>query len=316
MASVVMLLAPPADGEARYVAAELRRRGRTASWLDLSQFPQHVSVDARLGPDGWEGRIVTASDVIDLHDIEAIYSHHSEPFELPGGLNEPERRFAMVEARFGLGGILASLPARWVSHPSAVADAEYKPVQLAAAMRAGLTVPATWAGNLPEAARDFIGHQPEGAVYKPIMHKLLSEQGEVKSIYTTPARAEAIDGRVATTMHQFQQRVRGGQDVRALITPRGCEAVALSDAVEERLDYRDHYDTLTYARTTIDAGVVKRAQLMLADLGLRLGVFDFAVTTEKIWTYEVNPGGQWAWLSAESGAPMAELVVDELTAAP
>ncbi len=56
-------------------------------------------------------------------------------------MSEGERRFAAIESRFGLGGLLVSLPVRWVLHPSAVADAEYRIRQMAAAAQCGLLLP-------------------------------------------------------------------------------------------------------------------------------------------------------------------------------
>ncbi|MFW5415569.1 hypothetical protein J0910_02795 [Nocardiopsis sp. CNT-189] len=311
----VLVLADTGDGEARRVARALRERGREPAWLDLSWFPRRAEVSARLGPRGWEGRIGTPEGCIGLEEVGAVFYRHLAPFDPPASLSPPERRFAEVEARFGIGGVLASLPVRWVSRPSAVADAEYKPFQLAAAARAGFAVPATWTGNHPARAAAFVSGQPEGAVYKAIMHKAFSEEGAVKTVYTAPVEAEEIDERIAVTMHQLQQRVRGARDVRALVTAYGSEAVEIGYADgHPRLDYRAHYGALAYRRTRLDPGTERCCRRLLWTLGLRLGVFDLARTPEgRFLFYEVNPAGQWAWLEEETGAPMAGLVADELT---
>jgi hypothetical protein len=55
----------------------------------------------------------------------AVQVHH---------LPAQDARFALAQARYGLGGVLASLPGcQYVNHPHAIADAEFKPAQLAAA---------------------------------------------------------------------------------------------------------------------------------------------------------------------------------------
>lgn len=314
MAGLVLTLASSDESEARRVNDVVEQRGHSTARLDLSWFPRHATVTTELGPRGWQGCIATPEGKIALEDIVAVHSRRCPPFGFPAGMSEPEHRFAMVEARFGLGGILNSLPARWVSHPSAEADAEYKPVQLAAAARAGFAVPTTWMGNSPDAARAFINGRPGGAVYKATMHKILSEQDEVKLIYTSPADPEQVDDRISATMHQFQARVNGARDVRALVSTTRGEAVEIiyRDG-RPRLDYRAHYDTVAYQRTTLAPEVIERCRRMLTGLGLRMGVFDFALTpTGETLFYEVNPGGQWAWLAEETGAPMAELVADEL----
>jgi hypothetical protein len=43
-------------------------------------------------------------------------------------LNADEAAWAAREARFGMGAVLASMPA-WLNHPAHIARAEYKPVQ-------------------------------------------------------------------------------------------------------------------------------------------------------------------------------------------
>ncbi|GAA3729987.1 MvdC/MvdD family ATP grasp protein [Salinactinospora qingdaonensis] len=312
MSETTLLLAPLDDGEAMRGGQVLKARNRSVAWLDTAWFPTQVSVDAELGLDGWHGRIVTPAATIDLASIGAVYYRQPSPFELPV-MSEPERRFAVAEARFGIGGILASLPVRWApASPGRAADAEYKPLELAAAARAGMSVPATWLGNAPQPAAAFIDHQPNGAVSKALIHKVVSEQGQVKLLYTSTVASADIDARVATTMHHFQQRITAARDVRALATATGCEAVEITTRDSSRpLDYRACYDRLHYARTTLAADVIHRLQRLLAALGLSMGVVDLAVGQEgTTWYYEINPGGRWAWLEEETGAPVAALVAD------
>jgi len=54
-----------------------------------------------------------------------------EAYRIPPQLSPVEAHHARVEAKYGLGGVLASLPVLWCNHPSKVVDAAYKSVQLA-----------------------------------------------------------------------------------------------------------------------------------------------------------------------------------------
>ena len=49
---------------------------------------------------------------------------------MPAEFSLIERHHCLREAKYGLGGVLASLPVLWINHPSRLADAAYKPVQL------------------------------------------------------------------------------------------------------------------------------------------------------------------------------------------
>jgi hypothetical protein len=116
-----------------------------------------MSVDVRLEPagEGWQGELVTGDKRLGLADVTAAYYCKPRDFDLPAGLSGPELRFSRAQARVGVGGVLTSLPARWVSHPSALADAEYKPRQLTLLRQAELVTPPTLITNEPTAVREF-----------------------------------------------------------------------------------------------------------------------------------------------------------------
>lgn len=96
------------------------------------------------------------------------------------------------------------MKARWstpvtVSHPARLADAEYRPFQMATAARCGFTVPASLLTNRPGDARDF-SRSGDGVVYKATMHKLISEADRIKLIYTTEATGAPIADAIADTL--------------------------------------------------------------------------------------------------------------------
>ncbi|MEV5708290.1 MvdC/MvdD family ATP grasp protein [Actinoallomurus sp. NPDC052274] len=317
-AETVLMLAERDDREAVYVSDALARRGVGTTWFDTAWFPSQAGVSARLGRDGWYGEITTPEGAVRLETIRAVYYRQSQPFTFPACLSEPERRFATVEARFGFGGMFMSLRARWVSHPARLADAEYRPLQMATAARCGFRTPASLLTNHPGDAREF-GRSGDGAVYKAIMHKLISEDDQVKLIYTTPVDPVTIDDRVATTLHLFQGNVPKTHDVRVVATRYGpVHAVAIHTVdPAARQDFRTGYDTLTYEITRVPADVTASCHAYLKTLGLELGVFDFSVTDDGTWWFlECGPGSQWAWLEAETGAPIADAIADTLIGAP
>lgn len=311
----VLLLAERDDGEAAYVAAALASRAVKAVWFDTASFPSRSTVTARLESDGWRGEIAGPDGAVRLRDITAVYYRQPQPFSFPATLSEPEHRFATIEARFGFGGLFMSLPARWVSHPARLADAEYRPLQMATAARCGFATPASVLTNRPAEARDFAG-TGDGAVYKATMHKLISEADRAKLIYTTPVDPAAIDDRISTTLHLFQANVPKTHDVRAVATGNGrVYAVAIrTDDPGARQDFRTGYDTLAYEVTDVPGNVTRACQAYLDTLGLKLGVFDFSVTGDGTWWFlECGPASQWAWLQDKTGVPIADAIADTLT---
>lgn len=152
-APTVLILAEQDDGEAVYVRDALARRGARAVQFDTAWFPSRSQASLNLGRDGWHGQITTPDCTIRIEDVTAVYYRQSQPFRFPETLSEPERRFATVEARFGFGGVLMSLPARWVSHPARLADAEYRPLQMATAAQCGFSTPASLLTPTPSTPR-------------------------------------------------------------------------------------------------------------------------------------------------------------------
>jgi hypothetical protein len=317
--SVLILADHGDDEEARYVADALAKRGARTVWFDTAWFPAQASITAELRSDGWRTQIMTPEGAFGLEDIGAVYYRQSQPFTFAHPMSEPEHRFATIEARFGLGGLLMSTPARWVSHPARLADAEYRPLQMAIAARCGLTMPASIITNDPARARHFGQISRDGIVYKAIMHKLISEADEVKIIYTTPVAQAALDDRIANTLHLFQANIPKSHDVRLVATGNGhLHAIAIrTDDPQARQDYRTRYDALTYHNVDVPATVAAGCLAYLAALDLGLGVFDFSVTDDNTWWFlECGPGAQWAWLQAETGAPIAESIADALLGEP
>jgi hypothetical protein len=66
----------------------------------------------------WTGQIRTPARVIDLEGITAVWYRTPRANQFPSELSPAERGHATLEAKYGLGEVLSSLPALWVNHPS------------------------------------------------------------------------------------------------------------------------------------------------------------------------------------------------------
>jgi MvdD pre-ATP grasp domain len=183
--AVTLVLTHRFDPTADYVVSELNRRGAPVFRCDPGEFPQRLSVAARLygAGVGWVGNLRLPEREIALADIGCAYYRRPTVFDLPAGMGEQVRRWAAGEARMGLGGVLSALP-RWLNHPAAIAAAEYKPVQLAHAKACGLVVPATIVTNDPVEAAKFVA-QAGKAVYKPLTPVGIAEADMHRVVFTS-----------------------------------------------------------------------------------------------------------------------------------
>ncbi|MFJ3822661.1 ATP-grasp ribosomal peptide maturase [Streptomyces nodosus] len=301
------------DPTADVVVRELHGRDVPVVRFDAGDFPASLSVEAEITQDGIQGRIDTPSRTADLAHVRALYYRRPTGFAFPH-LAEQDARFAVTQARYGLGGVLASLPdCLYVNHPHHIGDAEFKPSGLAAAVGAGLRVPPTLITSSPDAAKAFVErHAP--VIYKPL-HNPVYRMDDVSSVVKiAEVAAEDIDHRVGGTAHLFQRRVPKTADIRVTVIGPRTFCVRIDS---DLLDWRTDYSRLRYTPVAAPPKIESALHAYMDHFALLFGAFDFAVDTEGRWWFlECNPSGQWYWLETETGLPMCAALVDLLERKP
>jgi ATP-grasp ribosomal peptide maturase len=297
------------DPTADEVIRELHGRGTPVVRLDSGDFPASLSVEAEITPDGVRGLLRTPSRTADLTAVRSLYYRRPTGFAFPH-LDEQDARFAITQARYGLGGVLAALPGcRYVNHPHRVGDAEFKPSGLAAAVDAGFLVPPTLITSSPDAAREFVKRYGS-VIYKPL-HNPVYRIDDVSSVVkVAEVTAEEITDAIAGTAHLFQERVAKVADVRVTVIGDRVFCVRIDSAL---LDWRTDYSALTYTPVEAPHGLEYALRRYLDHFGLVFGAFDFCVDGDGRWWFlECNPSGQWYWLETETGLPMLAALADLL----
>jgi ATP-grasp ribosomal peptide maturase len=313
----VLVLTRPNDGTAGGVVAELERRGIPVVWSDIGDFPLEVKVEAFLADhQEWRGSMSIVGRSVNLDEIRAIYYRRPTGFRLPDHLSPEQQRFAKAEARRGLGGLLLTLPVRWVSHPSRVADAEFKPLQLQVAAACGLRVPRTLLTNDVVRARE-LGEQLAGSmIYKPLSAPSVHIGGELRHIYTTRVDNNSLhEEEVRLTAHLFQELVPKKYDLRLTVVGDKFFAVAIHAKSDEAyLDWRSDYSALDYEPIDTPDDIRHRVMALLERFKLPFGALDFAITPEGEWVFlEINPNGQWGWIEEHTDLPITSAMADLLT---
>ncbi|WP_436776105.1 ATP-grasp ribosomal peptide maturase [Yinghuangia sp. YIM S09857] len=300
------------DSTADLVILELHRRGVPVVRFDSGDFPHSLSVTGEIGGQGvgWRGSLATASRTSALDRVRALYYRRPSGFSYPA-LSSQDAKFATAQARYGLGGIVASLPGcLYVNHPHRIGDAEFKPAGLASAVACGFSVPRTLVTNEPEAAKAFAQrHAP--VLFKPLWCSAWQDvRGDWCAPAVAPVTAEAIDEQVSSTMHLFQEVVRKSGDIRTTVIGDRVFSVLIES---ELLDWRDNYDALAYRVIDTPGRVRTCIDRYMRSFGLVFGAFDFAYTAEGEWIFlECNPSGQFAWLEPRTGLRMVAALADLL----
>ncbi|RPK71526.1 hypothetical protein EES45_34560 [Streptomyces sp. ADI97-07] len=316
MPSPVLIIAAADDWPTDRVVVELERQGVEVFRMDTADFPQRLSLAARIDRGAeWAGDLSTEHRTVELSRVGAVYYRAPGAFTFPLGMSGPEEMFAASQARAGLGGVLSALDVRWMNQPAAMARAEYKPIQLAEARNCGLRIPPTLITNRAQEVLDFV--QAVGdVVYKPVSSPVLIEGGELKSVYTRRLRKGDLDNLegIGTTAHLFQGWVDKAFEARLTMVGDQVFAAGIyagSDASHE--DWRSDYGALTYDVISVPTPVCVGMRRLMHRLGLRYGAADFIVDPHSGWTFlEVNPCGQWDWIQGATGLPIAEAIARDL----
>jgi ATP-grasp ribosomal peptide maturase len=277
--------------------------------LDSGDFPATLSVEAEITEHGLRGRLHTPSRTADLAHVRALYYRRPTGFAFPH-LGEQDARFAVTQARYGLGGVVASLPGcLYVNHPHRIGDAEFKPTGLATAVDAGFLVPPTLITSSPDAAQQFIKAHA-AVIYKPLYNPVYLVDGVSSVVEVAEVSETDIDDAVTGTAHLFQQRVAKVADVRVTVIGGQVFCVRIDS---DLLDWRTDYSRLTYTVVEAPPGIRPALHRYMNRFRLVFGAFDFAVGEDGRWWFlECNPSGQWHWLETETGLPMTAALADLL----
>lgn len=256
----VLILADEIDATADGVVGALYERNVAVHRVNTAWFPTQLNVSAELRGDRWAGRICTPAQEIDLTSITAVWYRAPRAYQFPRGLTDAERAHANLEAKYGLGGVLSSLPVLWVNHPARLADAAYKPVQLVTASQCGLRVPDTVVTNEAHTVREFSATGE--TITKVLGSNTLLEEGVRKLTFTRLLDdTDLADLRgIEITTHLFQRWVPKAHEVRMVVIGDHVTAAAITaNSPESYVDFRADYDHLSYELITppdeITAGV-------------------------------------------------------------
>jgi ATP-grasp ribosomal peptide maturase len=299
----VMVITQADDMTADLVIAELYSHGVPVVRFDSADFPHALMMSADIGDGrGLSGQLITPTRTANLSAVRAVYYRRPSGFAFPG-LTSQDARFATLQARYGLGGVLASLPnCLYVNHPHAIADAEFKPAQLSTAVELGFDVPRTLVTNDPVKARAFIDDFMP-VVYKPLRSAEYEISQTRVTLWTDEVSTDELDDRVAGTMHLFQKVVQKKYDLRVTVAGDTIFPVRILSPL---LDWRRDYRQIEYSVTHISDKLADCMHRYLDRFRLTSGCFDFAIdTSDRPVFLECNPNGQWAWLQEPTGLPIA-----------
>lgn len=190
--------------------------------------------------------------------------------------------------------------AAWMNPPAATYAAESKPYQLAIAKSCGFTIPQTIVTNGPHWIRSWF---PAELAVRTVDTVVLRDGDEQLFPYTSIISAtELSDDSLKTAPVIAQEAIRNKTDLR--VTVVGSEAfpvriVENGHGIEGDWRLREK-EALTFEDHALSGEELARCVGIIHKLGLSYGAIDLAETPDGITFIEVNPTGEWGWLSNPS----------------
>jgi hypothetical protein len=222
-------------------------------------------------------------------------------------------RAAVLSSRLALLAVILRDPAvTWLTSVDDLFAGENKMVQYRKAVEAGLRVPRTVITGEPTEITDLLG---EPFVLKPLGPGHFAHDDEQRVVFVRPSRAADVAGVDLLDAPFMAQELLEAQRHLRVVTVDGqawvSELNATGLAVDWREDERAHY-SFTATRTWPE---VQRAAVTLAS-ALRVGFScqDWLVDSEGPVFLDLNPGGQWLFLSDEVGRAVAQALATWLAA--
>lgn len=312
----VLILTHERDYTADRVVVELSRRSVPVFRFHTSDFPQTAKLVARIchtdRPD-WTGKITANGRSVSLERVRSVWYRRPRRFEFHPNLTDIEKEFALKESRFGIGGVLRSLNARWVNPIESEAAANYKPWQLAAATSCGLAVPKTLITNSPVEIPEFRARCPDGVIYKTLSGTARSSQ-HVASFYTSRLDDDELAG-VDHSACLFQEIIPKQADLRVTIVGDAVFPVAIHND-RNALDWRKlDPGSLRYELHPLPCALEDSLKRLITVLGLEFAAIDLVLKSNDEYVFlEVNPNGEWGWLEQTTGTSICNAMADHLAA--
>ena len=187
--------------------------------------------------------------------------------------------------------------AAWMNFPAATYLAEAKPYQLSIASSCGFQIPETLVTNDAHRIRSAF---PETLVIKSLDTVLLRDGDDCLFTYTTlNSKNELMENNINTVPLLAQYALKDKIDLRVTVIGDEIFAVRiLSNEAGIPGDWRlIPKADLEYEDIVLTEDIAQSCFLLTRRLGRSFSAIDLIETTQGIFFIEINPTGEWGWLS-------------------
>lgn len=296
MTTRVLILAGLYDFSTDLVTLRLQDAGVPFVRLNREQLADyHLTLDPlvpELTIDGPAGPHVCGQDLTSVWFRQPVFLRNtpSEPLS-------PQQQLERSQWTAFLRGLCVFRHAAWMNLPTATYIAESKPYQLCIAESCGFRVPPTLATNDATRIRQTF---PGTLVVKSLDTVLLRDGDDCLFTYTTIGSCNDLTAEAIKAVPLLaQDALENKTDLRVTVIGEEVFAVQiLSGGNGVSGDWRViPRDELEFHDTELDDDMRRQCLLLVRQLGLSFAAIDLIETPNGIFFIEINPTGEWGWLS-------------------
>jgi len=214
----------------------------------------------------------------------------------PGRTIDINEQLSLSQWNAFLRGLMVFQDAYWMNWPQATYTAESKPYQLMSAKKIGFSVPQTIVSN----SLGFEKLSSKKFIIKSMDTVLLKENDDCYFTYTSKANPDDFSlERTRQAPITFQEYIEDKLDIRVTVIDNKVYAVAIkANGCAIADDWRmQGKDALEYIDIELPDNVNKLCIDYVKMLGLKYGAIDLIKTKDQYVFIEINPTGEWGWLS-------------------
>ncbi|MCB5196917.1 hypothetical protein [Deefgea salmonis] len=197
-----------------------------------------------------------------------------------------------------LRGLMIFDDAFWMNWPANTYSSESKPYQLMIASKIGFKIPKTQISNSFNEAKSF----QEKIIVKSLDTVLLRDGDDCLFTYTSSVKKSDLTYEtIGSAPLIVQNYITNKTDIRVTIIKKHIFSVKITSngyGIDD--DWRLlKKDELEYTNIELPKKIKSKCYKLMVALGLNFGAIDLIESNGDYYFIEINPTGEWGWLSNE-----------------
>lgn len=305
-----LVISSTIDYSSDLICVELEKRELKYLRINRDLFPEY-EILYNLQDDIFQFKVDGVRYFFSAKSIKSIYFRAPVFLRTTGKARPVEEQLKRSQWSAFIRNLIVLDKAVWMNYPVATYQAENKLYQLKIAERCGLTVPETYLGN--SLSQNI--SQSRMYIIKSLDTALFYEGGREMFTYSTMIKGtELISAEIQLAPVIIQEYLSPKIDLRVTFVNNRLFPVSITQqggAIEG--DWRQsNKDNLTYTPVELPEVIEQQLALLMKRLNLSFGGIDLALVGNKYYFIEVNPTGEWGWLTSCAGLPIDKIIVDTL----